>query len=187
MKGRKAKPAEVKAAQGNPGRRPIHHAPDLPGLSLQPPKDLPAAARRIWEALAPELSRLKLLRATDLGAFARYCEHLARWAELTKALRKSGETYVTQSAHGTMRRIDPNFMVRDRIEGRLHELEDRFGLTPMARQQLLQKLAIAPLPQTPAGNDLFGTQPEGEAPDAPPAPATLPPSPVGLLNRGRLN
>ena len=186
MKGRKPKPAEVREAQGNPGRRPLSSAAhDLPGLKSTAPKTLPIAARRIWEDLAPELGRMKLLRSTDFGAFARYCEHLARWVALTKDLRKNGETYVTASAHGTMERIRPAFMVRDRLEARMESLEDRFGLSPMARQQLLQRLAMAPPPAPQPG--LFGDdqQPGAAAPDAP--AASPPPSPVGLLNRSRLN
>ena len=79
MKGRKPKPAEVREAQGNPGHRPMPTAAhDVPGLKASAPKGLPVAARRIWEELAPELGRMKLLRTTDFGAFSRYCEHLAR-------------------------------------------------------------------------------------------------------------
>lgn len=184
MKGRKPKPAEIADAQGNPGRRRVvRPAHETPALSLSPPKDLPAAAKRVWQALAPELIRMKLLRLTDVGAFSRYCEHLARWAELTKQLRKDGETYVTESAHGTMRRICPEFQVRDRLESRLEALEDRFGLTPSSRQQVLRQLSIV-IPQQQGGDllDRAAAPVENQAP--PPAPVS---SPIGLLTRGRLN
>ncbi len=189
MKGRKPKPAEVREAQGNPGHRPLSTAAhDVPGLKASAPKGLPVAARRIWEELAPELGRMKLLRSTDFGAFSRYCEHLARWVALTKDLRKKGETYVTESAHGTMERVRPAFLVRDRLESRLESLEDRFGLSPSARQQLLQRLSMAPpLPQQPG---LFGddaAQQPGQSPDAPTVPPAPAASPVGLLNRRHLN
>lgn len=189
MKGRKPKPAEVREAQGNPGHRPLSTAAhDVPGLKASAPKGLPVAARRIWEELAPELARMKLLRSTDFGAFSRYCEHLARWGALTKDLRKNGETYTSKSAHGELERVRPAFLVRDRLESRLESLEDRFGLSPSARQQLLQRLSMAPpLPQQPG---LFGddaaqqSAPSPDAPSIPPAPAA---SPVGLLNRRHLN
>jgi P27 family predicted phage terminase small subunit len=127
--------------------------------------------------MAPELTRLKFLRETDLSAFSRYCEHLARWWALTKELRKEGETYETQSAHGNMLRVNPKFVVRERIEKRLEPLEDRFGLTPGARMQIMQRLAV--VPPLPVGG-LFDDDKDKPAGQAPVTPA----SPLGLLNRG---
>ncbi|WP_431856614.1 phage terminase small subunit P27 family [Azospirillum sp.] len=185
-RGRKPQPAEVKQAKGNPGKRRVAQTPaDLPALGSTAPADLPARARKIWDELAPELARLKFLRSTDREAFARYCLHLCRWWELTKALeKKGGETYVTESAHGTMRRVDPDFLVRERIESRLETLEDRFGLSPAARQQLLQRMMSAPPPALPAGG-LFGEDPAKPAGDQPVSPPKPPASPVGLLAKAQ--
>lgn len=181
-RGRRAEPAAVKQAKGNPGRRKIVDAPDAPAAPVAAPKDLSAAARKVWNQLAPELSRLKFLRPSDQQAFSRYCEHLAKWWELTKDLRKEGETYGTNSAHGSMLRVNPKFIVRERVEKRLEALEDRFGLSPAARQQILQRLAAINVPLTPAGSLFDRTENTGgEAPapqDAAPAG-----SPIGLLGR----
>lgn len=181
MRGRKPQPAAVKMAKGNPGRRPVPAEPDgkTPGKVAVAPRELAKDARAIWTRMAPELTRLKFLRETDLSAFARYCEHLARWWSLTKDLRKEGETYETNSAHGNMLRVNPKFMVRERIEKRLEPLEDRFGLTPGARMQIMQRLAAAP-PALPAGG-LFGETGDDKGDGKTPTP---PVGPLGLLNRG---
>ncbi len=184
MRGRKPKPAELKALQGNPGKRaqPAPPAEPDPEPPAQPPetastapKHLSDAAARVWATLAPHLTRLKFLRVTDQEAFARYCEHIARYWHLTRALATTGETYETETKHGRMRRINPEFLVRDRIERQLESLEDRFGMSPRARQQILQQMAAA----TPALP--FGDPPGREAEHAPEPPS---PSPVGVLNSG---
>lgn len=179
-RGRKPQPAAVNEAKGNPGRRrrSARLASEAPPKGAPPP-ELNDQARRIWEAIAPELTRLNFLRDIDRQAFARYCVHLARWWDLTQDLAAHGETYVTESNHGTMERVRPAFIVRERTEKRLEVAEDRFGLNPASRQQIMQRLAGL-VPAGPTGN-LFGQEGDnGTDRDRPPDP----PSPVGLLTPG---
>lgn len=182
-RGPKPEPAEVKRAKGNPGRRRLPDATadataDL--VSTAAPSELAKDAQAIWSRIAPELARLRFLRETDRGAFSRYCEHLAKWWELTKALRKEGETYLSTSDHNPdgLMRVNPKFLIRERIEKRLEVLEDRFGLSPAARQQILQRFAAGYAPPPPGG--MFDQPPAVATPEAPPRPAA---SPVGLLAR----
>jgi P27 family predicted phage terminase small subunit len=169
----------VKEAKGNPGRRKKAKASIILGESKNhAPKELSSKARQIWGLLAPELNTLRFLRDTDKMAFARYCEHVAKWWELTKDLETNGFSAITESNHVTMERLRPAFIVRERIEKRLETLEDRFGLNPAARQQILQRLAgLVPQPT----GDLFGQQ-ESEHDDKP-SPEPRPPSAIGLLRQ----
>ena len=185
-RGRKPEPAAVKEAKGNPGRRRIATGVlEARELAAAAPPELAAAARQVWERLAPELARLKFLRETDRGAFARYCEYLAGWWIFTAALRTEGETYLAKSEHNPdgLLRINPKFLLRERLERHLVNLEDRFGLSPMARQQILQRLAgILPIAREQP-DMLAGAA--AQAPAAPPqAPAA---SPVGLLTRTQVH
>ena len=174
-RGRRTEPAAVKIAKGNPGKRPISasstEATDLKRIA---PKELSTAARKIWDQLAPELVRLRFLKESDRAAFSRYCEYFSRWWELTAILAKEGDSYWTESLHGKMQRINPNFQIRDRLEQRLQSLEDRMGLNPAARQQIMQRLAALP-----AGGlfDRATTNGEGEQLSS----AVAIPSPVGAL------
>lgn len=181
-RGRKTEPAEIKQAKGNPGRRKIVTTPDAaPQMGNRPPEELWAAGKRIWNQLAPDLMALKFLRSTDRPAFTRYCEHLAKWWELTRDLRKEGETYMSKSEHNPdgMMRVNPKFLIRERIEKRLEALEDRFGLSPAARQQILQRLALTPV-AAPAGALFEGA---ASTPGTVPPPATDTASPIGMLGR----
>lgn len=150
MKGRTATPAEIREAKGNPSRRPVRTASlaELPALGAEAPVELGEAAQAIWEKIAPELARMKLLRETDAGAFARYCDLLARYWAISGSLAHGEETYETDSAHGKMLRTRPELTQMILLARRLEGLEDRFGLSPAARQAILMRLAALP-PELP--------------------------------------
>ncbi len=164
---------ELKRAKGNPGKRALPLVADAPGGAIRPLAKLRPAAISVWHQLAPELERLNFLRATDRQAFGRYCDTLAHYWEVTTALRKAGgDTYETESLHGKMLRVHPLFLVQERLFRRLTELEDRFGLSPAARQSIMLRLAQAQ-PMLP-----FDAKPGAPQPAASPDAQ----SPIGLLN-----
>jgi P27 family predicted phage terminase small subunit len=178
-RGPKPEPAEVKKQKGNPSRRRIGADPVAPELStagLKPPEWLTGEGRKTWDRLAPRLVLLKLLTPVDAEAFGRYCRNLARWLKMQRVLDREGETYETESAHGSMKRGHPAFLISDRLERQLLAAEDRFGLNPAERQRLFAARSVTPDP----ANDLFGKRP--------PAPAgelqlpLKPTGPIGLLN-----
>ncbi|MFC4169616.1 phage terminase small subunit P27 family [Teichococcus aestuarii] len=144
---------------------------------MVPPTRLDDAAREIWARLAPDLERMNFLRATDVHAFARYCSALTRYYKVTEDLHAKGETYTSASAHGTLERIHPLFVVQERLAKRLESLEDRFGLNPAARQQIMMRLAQHQ-PQLPLAAPNAEKQPEQSAAPEPPVAA----SPMGFLN-----
>ena len=134
----------------------------------------------IWTRLAPTLSAAKLLSVADADTFARYCRNFARWLKMQAELDADGETYLSQSKHGDLKRANPVFLISDRIERQLLATEDRFGLNPSARQSIM-----AARSQSGVSGDLFGeTKPgtrEGD-PAATPAQAAAPiSSPIGML------
>lgn len=147
MRGRRPKPAALKEAQGNPGHRTIVDTPApaptsdaarvVSGTSF--PFKVSDDAQRLYDLIAPELQRLNFLRATDEPAFRRYCDTLARYWRVTEQMEQlGGETYECKTTTGeTMLRLRPQFVVQERLARRLDTLEDRFGLTPMARQQYM--------------------------------------------------
>ncbi len=176
--GRPAQPDAVRDAKNNPGKRKKRKASvALPVVKSTAPQELSQKARGIWDLLAPDLSSLRFLRDTDKFAFARYCEHVAQWWLLTKDIEENGFSAVTESNHVTMERLRPAFLVRERLEKNLISLEDRFGLNPAARQQILQRLAGL-VPAAPG--DLFEkSQPNDEQPVTEPKQ----PSAIGLLRQ----
>ena len=174
-RGRKAESAEVKNAKGNPSRRPtgLVSTDVLPELKATAPRQLSAAGKAIWRDVAGQLGKIKLLRETDRWSLTRYCETLAEYWKVTRQLRKMKPTYEAKSiAGGKMIRLNPLVMYQDRLARRLDVQEERFGLTPRSRQEIMYRLAQRPeTPRLPLNNP-------NKTPEQPPAT-----SPVGFLNQ----
>jgi P27 family predicted phage terminase small subunit len=185
-RGPKPQPAAVRE-QKEPIRSPHRQRPAAPDMqiaagALQPPKWLKKEGLRIWGRLAPTLRAAKLLTQADVETFARYCRNFARWLKMQKEVDKEGEAYESESQWGKLKRVNPSFLIADRIERQLLAAEDRFGLNPAERQRIF----IARAAGAPA--DLFGGQqlpPEKRSDDAaaqPTRPAEPEQGPVGFLN-----
>ncbi|WP_261764133.1 phage terminase small subunit P27 family [Kozakia baliensis] len=130
-------------ARGNPGKRArkstVKEIPSIAGVTA--PKHMRAKGRKFWEEVAGYLIDSRIVRASDRNALARYCETLADYVAMTKELDMQGHVYKSKSNHGELLRISPYFMVQERLVKRLQDLEDRFGLTPASRQQIMARMA----------------------------------------------
>jgi P27 family predicted phage terminase small subunit len=139
--GPKPKAAEVAAAQGNPGHRPVRTTPvDASPLDATAPEWLDDMGRAVWTAHLARLRSIGFVKSTDLLTFARYCDHTSRWLRIRDRVNARGESYTTESKHGSMDRINPDFAAMLRLESLMVQMEDRFGLSPAARQQILARL-----------------------------------------------
>ncbi len=141
--GRRMTPAGIKAAKGNPGRRPI--AKEGPAIGAEGDARAPAwlseAGGAIWARLAPDLSRMKLLKRPDELTFGRYCEYFALWLKAHGALQSEDLVKETVSEHVTMDRLNKNLQAALLLDKRLVDLEDRFGLNPSNRQRIFAQRA----------------------------------------------
>mgnify|MGYP003387402953 CR=1 FL=1 len=143
-RGPKPKSGELAQQQGNPGHRPIVTTPDaVEQIADTAPSWLKdKAAKLIWSELMPLMQSLRFVKATDHIAVGRYCTHLARFLDLNEKLRIRGDvTYTTDTLHGKMERLHPNFAAMMRTEEALVKLEDRLGLSPASRQSLMARVA----------------------------------------------
>jgi P27 family predicted phage terminase small subunit len=170
------------AAAGDQAAAPEGEAPSRVPAA---PEWLDAEGRRVWAILGDDLVRRQIMRAGDLNAFARYCDDCSVWLRLRKETRTpSGRlkvTYTTFTAAGGERRYkNPSYELMLQLSLRLKDYEDRFGLNPQARTQLLIKRA----------STLGQGKPPPEAPPKagePGATGPKPGSPLGILNTKRLN
>lgn len=82
MKGRKAKPVELKRRQGNPGRRPLPE-PVLIGGRAAPrmPAYLPARAKATWRQIVLRLAEVGMLDAVDGPALEALCVNVGLMRE----------------------------------------------------------------------------------------------------------
>lgn len=153
-RGPKPESASVKKQKGNAGRRPIGVDPEVSvtdekssteNVSIPRPDFLNEAGQEVWDRIAPRLTRFKLLAEIDTEAFARYCNNFGRWIKMQKDLDVRGETYESESPHGTYMRANPSYMISDRLERQLIAAEANFGLNPAERQRLFAARAAASL------------------------------------------
>lgn len=187
-RGPKPQPEGVRA-QKEPVRSA--HLPRLPSPEVTAqagavvaPKWLKREGLRIWNRLAPTLQAAKLLTQADAETFARYCRNFARWLDAQKAIDKEGATYESESQWGKLKRVNPVYLIADRLERQLLAAEDRFGLNPAERQRIFAARA-----QTGVSGDLFApptkqspSRREGDPAMQPAAPAEPIEAPEGLLN-----
>lgn len=184
-RGPKPEPAAVKEAKGNSARRPIGKDPKVSGTvakasDVKPPAWLKGDGLKFWKDMAPRLAAQKLLTATDVWTFARYCINFARWLEANRFLDAQKTTDGTSVHYDTdtgYERIRAAMAVSMRLEPLLERAEDRFGLNPAERQRIFAARAASPNPDlfNPAG----GQRPDRQPPNQPTPDQR---SPVGLLN-----
>lgn len=186
MRGRRPKPLALKNAQGFPGKkRKVKRAVSAPEASdaashldsMESPAKLDAGSRRVWQHLVPMLRERKFIQATDLRTLARYCKFLSLFEAIAPSVKATNVVVTTVSDAVTMDRLNKNFLALLHLDSRLEKMEDRFGLSPQARQTILSH-AASQAPRLP-----FEDQPGGKT-KMPPVEQPKSPSPIGI---GRLN
>jgi len=159
--GRRSKPGNVKSVSGNPGKRQIlaerRLSPSSPAAAdpgTTPPAWLTDAdARRVWTELWAPLHRMRFVSEVERATFGRYCQYFTEWVASSRQLQVAGMTQeVTTTSGGTWIKSHPLVAIRDQCELRMRDLEDRFGLNPLARFRLSQQLLGTP---GLASGDLF--------------------------------
>lgn len=173
--GRRPKPDALKIAQGNPGKREIvttktdaaDNAAQKPASIPIPPELTDKGALDVWARMTWRLAGLNFIQATDADAFARYCRYLSLWYKLAAQIDVDNLVVKTKSDSVEMDRLDRKFQAMLLLDKRLEALEDRFGLNPQARHQLLRDKVGSRQP----GGQLPGMDQQPAKNDKPPAPA----------------
>ncbi len=177
-RGRRAKPAEIKALLGNPGKRRLALLSPKAGASgadvapsihvPEPPSFLDDDEREAF-AFVYETMPLNLVRESDKVAVSRWAGWLVKWVNAKRRLADKGnDSYVSVSKHGSFVRVDADFNVMCKAEANLVTLEDRLGLNTVARSNLTSKLFQMPGPHPGAlfedDEPAAGKKPAAEAP-----------------------
>jgi len=150
MKGRKPKPAALRRAQGNPGKRPIPEEPQLrrPARAPYAPRWLSEEAKAEWRRIAPLLLEAGLLTEADYTALALYCQAYARWRKAEEKLAEQGE--ILESARGGLYQ-NPWLAVANRAWDQIRKSLAEFGMTPSSRL----RVAVAREPEKSLAELLF--------------------------------
>lgn len=156
MRGRKRIPDEVKALKGNPGKRRL-----VLREAAAEPVDEPAEAeiraplampefltepreQEIFRRIMGDQLHRRIARATDVIAYARWAVYVSQWIACRDELKGKSTYYRVTNAHGESLRRHPAFKDQLDLERCMQALEDRLGLSPTARQNIIRGLSAMP-------------------------------------------
>ena len=108
MRGRKRQSASITETKGNPGHRARTKAPAAKPSDLAVPLKVPGGIPReltkhgkaVWNMVAPQLLKSKLLHPTDRISLTRYCDTVAEYWKVTRELREKDYTYEANKVGG---------------------------------------------------------------------------------------
>lgn len=172
-RGRRALPDELKALRGNPGKRKLiadtavdkstQQQKPLKPITVEPPAFLTHdREKEIFLRIVRDYLQRRIARAPDLTAYGRWASYVHRWITCKESLDGKSTWFTSESKWGKLLRRHPLFKDMLDLERVLQSLEDRLGLNPIARQNIIRGLASLP----PALGGLFDSDPR---PDEEPA------------------
>lgn len=138
-KGPAPRPAALRALHGMPD---VSTGPVAAQVPVEAPAGLSAAARAVWDQLAPDLIGKFVVDAWAADAFGRYCWLRATSAALRASLDAEG--YIVAGARDGEPVKNKLWPVLRQIDAELLQLEGRFGLTPADRGRVNPVEADAP-------------------------------------------
>jgi P27 family predicted phage terminase small subunit len=142
MRGRRPKPTRLKLLTGNPGKRPLNEREPEPEPSVPDcPPELGPVARREWDRLVGELSKLRILTNLDRAALASYCGAYGLWAEAMEQIQKYGAMVKSPSGYPQQ---SPYLAIANRQAEIMMRIASEFGFTPASRSRIAAPKSEAP-------------------------------------------
>ena len=134
IRGRRPKPTRLKVLTGNPGKRPLNESEPRPEVEIPDcPPELGPVAKREWERLVGDLSKLKLLTNLDRAALAAYCGAYALWADATEQIQKYGAMIKSPTGYPVQ---SPYIAIANRQAEIMLRIAAEFGFTPASRTRI---------------------------------------------------
>lgn len=131
------KPDQLKALEGNPGKRPLNLDAAQPEGVPKCPSHLCKEAKNEWRRIYGELARLGLLTVVDRSALAIYCDGYAKWAQATAIIDAKGMTMEYENKAGAVNVVArPEVGIAHKYAQIIKAFCAEFGLTPSARCRL---------------------------------------------------
>ncbi len=158
------KPSRLKAAAGNPGRRPLNDREPSPKIEVpKMPTWLSAKAKAEWRRIAPELRRLGLVAKIDMAALATYCQAVAEVQIATETIDREGRVctwpILDKDGNKIGERLKAHPAVQQQRDAmqRVKQFAAEFGLSPSGRTRVVS----GDDPDPPGGDErdqrFFGT------------------------------
>ena len=124
--GRRPKPTAKKLLAGNPGKRALNQAePDFElVLNIDCPDWMGDNGRMLWEAVAPQLCKERILAATDIQNLEVYC---SAYDQFRMAQADIKEATAMMASYGGMLGLDPSSRQRMMGTGKKKQSDNPFA------------------------------------------------------------
>ena len=133
-RGRKPLPTKLKAARGNPGKRPLNaDEPQYAAGAGGPPELLDEVGRAEWERVSAMLTASGVLTQADRGVLTMYCDAWSRWVQASEKVKETGE--VLEGRTGAYYQ-NPYLGIANRAADRVAKCAALLGLDPSSRSRL---------------------------------------------------
>lgn len=134
MTGRKPKPTALKAAAGNPGKRPLNRREPKPQSGLPPcPAWLKGEGRKEYRRLGRLLVDMGVMTTVDRTSFVMRCEAWGRYVDARAQVARLGT--VVKTANGNLIQ-NPYLPVMNKALEQVAKFDAEFGLTPSSRSRV---------------------------------------------------
>ena len=130
--GPKPKPTEIKRLQGNPGKRALNGDEPKPQLPVKRPRGLAAPVRKVWDEVAPDLERARVLTGWDAFSLRLMAEHYTIAIEAVTQLRTDGLT--VEGRDGPKKNPAATVFKENAVAA--VRVMTEFGMTPSSRSRL---------------------------------------------------
>lgn len=127
------RPNHLKVLEGERNDRVNHDEPTPADGIVVPPVQLEDDAQDIWNRLAPDLIKKRVLTAWDVDAFTAFCRSAALYHRASAKAAKA--PFEVDGSHGGTV-LNPIFRAVSLASADMRAFGQRFGLTPGDRAQL---------------------------------------------------
>lgn len=114
------------------GGREVKATPGFVRLPPARPDWLDGEARRMWDDVVPELTRLQLLKPIDEGALTAYCLTWQRLCDASAIVARTG--LILETEKGPIK--NPAVLIVEAASKELRAWSSEFGLTPSSESRL---------------------------------------------------
>jgi len=133
MAGRPPKPAAIKRAEGNPGRRPIPVEPDVSDKKPRCPSYLRGEAKKEWRRVVDDLHQAGIIMEVDRTVLALYCNALAQYLEAEAHVLVEGAVELTPNGYPVK---SAWLTIRDKAFDQMMKCLTEMGMTPVSRAKV---------------------------------------------------
>ena len=135
-RGPKGTPTKLRVLRGDRKDRINTNEPDAPEGEPEPPAEMSAEVRAVWDYTLEQLAVMKLASPADRDALVCYCEAVVIHRKASRLLAKSNVLVTVNARTGQVAVRNPAVQVQRDAAATIRVYAREFGLTPSGRSDI---------------------------------------------------